>query len=97
MKVSMTFVAALLIFLALLSSCTTLRLGTPVKASYSAWDQEAEKGADDQSAQEGWASRYVPGWKALSNLLPPPTDARKDWDKWMSPDRRHHRSGLPGE
>jgi len=97
MKVSMTVVAALLIFLAFLSSCTTLRLGTPVKASSSAWDQEAEKGADEENAQEGWASRYVPGWKRLSNLLPPPTEARKDWDKWMSQGSRHHRGGLPGE
>jgi hypothetical protein len=32
---------------------------------------------------EGWASKYIPGWKKLSGILPPPTDARRKWDQWQ--------------
>jgi len=32
--------------------------------------------------RESWASRHIPGWKAVGNFVPPPTEARKKWDEW---------------
>lgn len=66
---SIIAVAAVLTF-PFLTSCTTLRAGAPVKAGF-----EAE--------EPGWALRHIPGLKALSNLIPPPTDARLKWDEWQ--------------
>jgi len=60
----------IILFLFIASSCSSLRSGAPVKAGY-----EAEQG--------GWAERNIPGVKSLSNLLPPATDARKQWDSYQ--------------
>jgi hypothetical protein len=53
-----------------LTSCTTLHAGTPVKAAF-------------QEEESSWAVRYIPGLRTLSNLIPPPTDARIKWDNWQ--------------
>ena len=63
---SLLFVAALLA-MAFLSSCSGLRTGSPVKAGFDAED-------------EGWASRNIPGVRKLSDLIPPPSEARQKWD-----------------
>ncbi|MGO9568334.1 MAG: hypothetical protein ACLP5H_12405 [Desulfomonilaceae bacterium] len=59
------------------SSCSTLRSGNPVKAGY-----DVEKPAFD-AEEGGWVYRNVPGVKALSNLVPPPSEARTKWDEWQ--------------
>ncbi|MFH1114859.1 MAG: hypothetical protein V1792_13170 [Pseudomonadota bacterium] len=78
MKRCTVLVLAVALFLALTASCTSMRSLTAVKANYD-MDQE----------EDGWASRYIPGVKALSKLIPPPTDARKKWDdhyrRWNHP------------
>jgi hypothetical protein len=69
---------AAFVILPLATSCTSLRAPKLVKAGY-----EAEK-------EEAWASRYIPGASALSNLVPPPTDARTKWDEYQ---KRHDEGG----
>jgi hypothetical protein len=68
------------------SSCSTLRSGSPVKAGY-----DAEKPVFD-TEEGGWAYRNIPGVKALSNFVPPPTEARTKWDEWQK--KRQHPSDL---
>ena len=53
----------------LVSGCSTLNWATPAKASFEPGD-------------EGWASRYIPGVKALSDFVPKPTEARVQWDQY---------------
>jgi uncharacterized protein YceK len=67
----------------LLASCSTLRSAIPVKAGY-----DADKAGFDID-EEGWASRHIPGIKALSNFVPPPNEARTKWDDWQK--KRDHR------
>ena len=52
----------------LLPSCSAVKWAVPAKA-----------GADID--EESWALRYVPGLKALSDFIPPPTEARTQWDE----------------
>lgn len=61
---------AAIAILPLVTSCTTIRAGSPVKAGF-----EAE--------EPSWALRYIPGLKTLSDLIPPPTEARMKWDEWQ--------------
>jgi len=63
-------VAMLLVLVLLLTaSCTSLRSGKAVKAAY-------ETGESD-----GWVSRNIPGVKRLSEIIPPPNEARRQWDQ----------------
>jgi hypothetical protein len=67
----------------LVTSCTALSArpaGKPVPAGY-----EPDK--------PGWAEKYVPGLKRVSNLLPPPTEARLKWDERM---KRQQNTGPEG-
>lgn len=68
MKIMSMVAVAALMALPLLTSCTTLQVGTPVKAGY-----EVE--------QPSWPVRYIPGLKTLSDLVPPPNEARLKWDE----------------
>lgn len=52
----------------LLPSCSAVKWAVPAKA-----------GSDMD--EESWALRYVPGLKALSDFIPPPTEARTQWDE----------------
>jgi hypothetical protein len=74
---------SIILSLLLLASCTTLRSGIPVKAGF-----DAEKPGFDID-DEGWASRNIPGVRALSNLIPPPNEARTKWDDWQK--KKNHR------
>ncbi len=65
--ISLVSVAAVMALI-LLTSCSTLRVGSPVKAGY-----EVE--------EPSWALRYIPGLKAISDLIPPPNEARTKWDE----------------
>ena len=63
----------------LLPSCSAVKWAVPAKA-----------GADMD--EESWASRYIPGVRAVSNIIPPPSEARVIWDErykkresWGSP------------
>lgn len=76
--------------LLLISSCSTLRVGTAVKASYKADKPAPHQAADDGDLDEGWALRYVPGLKALARVIPPPTEGRKKWDQEF--DRRYRQT-----
>lgn len=64
---------ALVLVLALLltSSCTSLRSGKAVKAIY------------EGNESDGWLSRNIPGVKRLSEIIPPPNEARRQWDQRM--------------
>lgn len=67
-----SFVARLIILIMILvvgASCSTLTTGSAVKAGF-------------ESEEESWLSRKIPGVKALSNMIPPPTDARLKWDQY---------------
>ena len=68
-----------LLALPFITSCTTLRAGTPVKAGY-------------EADEPGWALRYIPGLKTISDLIPPPNEARTKWDEWQ---RERGGSGEP--
>lgn len=72
-------VAALtaLVILPLASSCTALRSGVPVKAAF---DSPAKTGI--QVEEQSWASRYIPGVRAISQIVPEPSEARVKWDEW---------------
>ncbi len=62
---------AAIALLPLLTSCTALGPGKAVKAGF------------ELQEEEGWASRYIPGVRAISKFVPPPTEARLEWDKRM--------------
>jgi hypothetical protein len=69
MKQASLIGASLLVALIFLSSCSSLRSGNAVQAAF-------ETGSD------GWVTKHVPGAKTLSNLIPPPNEARTNWDRW---------------
>ncbi|MBM3299644.1 MAG: hypothetical protein FJY85_06800 [Deltaproteobacteria bacterium] len=75
MRLLRTTLLASALILPLAVSCTNLRAPSVVKAGY-----EAE-------TEESWASRYLPGVRTLSRLVPPPTDARTQWDEYQ---RKRH-------
>jgi len=54
--------------LLVLSSCSAVKWATPATAG---------SDMDDES----WASRYIPGVRAVSNFIPPPTEGRILWDE----------------
>ncbi|MCA1960992.1 MAG: hypothetical protein LDL33_09355 [Desulfomonile sp.] len=66
------------------SSCATLRVGSPVKATYKADKSAPNPAADPLEPDEGWAVRYIPGLRALSRALPEPTEGRKKFDREMN-------------
>jgi len=69
MRLPLAFVLLLLCALPFMASCSALRSGNPVPAGY-----EADK--------QAWTSKYIPGYKSVSQFIPPPSDARTDWDRW---------------
>ncbi len=77
-KTSVLSLCALFLVL-LLSSCSALN-----------WGKAAKAGLDSEVDDPGWAARNVPGLGRLGRALPPPTKARKDWD------RRHRESRRKG-
>jgi hypothetical protein len=90
------FVAALtgLVILPLTTSCTAIRSAVPVKASF-----DAPAKASMPSEGQGWASRYIPGVRQISNLLPEPSEARVKWDEYYKKKSDHWRpsavNGIP--
>jgi hypothetical protein len=84
MKISTVLAAILVLVLALLTSCATLRLSNPLKVTPVVKEGEPHRAAYQAASEEGWAARYIPGWKKLSDLIPPPNEARKDWDQWLN-------------
>ncbi|MCX5860688.1 MAG: hypothetical protein WCG29_00240 [Desulfomonile sp.] len=69
-----------LVVLPFLTSCSGLRSGnTAVKASFEA------------NENDGWMTRKIPGMKTLSDLIPPPNEARMKWDQ-----RNRRQSDLTG-
>ncbi len=52
----------------LLASCSAVKWAVPA-------------GAGPDMDEESWASRYIPGVKAASNLIPGPSEARIQWDE----------------
>lgn len=52
-----------------LTSCASTGAATFTKAGF------------EQEDNQGWASKYLPGVSLLSKLLPPPTEARLEWDE----------------
>jgi hypothetical protein len=65
----------------LLASCSTVKWAVPA-------------GAGTDMDDESWASQYIPGVRALSNFVPPPTEARIQWDEQYK--KRYH-SSSPGD
>jgi hypothetical protein len=68
MKLSVVILAVAVLVMPLLTSCSTLRTGNPLKAGYA-------------PEEEGWLSRNVPGIRKLSEVIPPPSEARQKWDE----------------
>lgn len=69
MKLFVARFAVLVMVTVLGTSCSTLSTSNAVKASF-------------DTEEESWLSRKIPGVKALSNMIPPPTDARLKWDQY---------------
>ena len=65
----------------LIVSCAALHPGAMVKAAFNTEGKEPPEAVAHEPEREGWAARNVPGWKAASGLFPPPTEARKKWDR----------------
>jgi hypothetical protein len=79
-------VAALtaLVILPLASSCTAVRPGVPIKAAF---DSPARTGVPMEN--QGWASKYIPGVRAISKAFPEPSEARVKWDEWYKKKNGH--------
>lgn len=69
MRLPHLFVLLTISLMLLISSCTAMGPGKAVKAGF------------EMQEEEGWASRYIPGVRAVSKFIPPPTEARIEWDK----------------
>lgn len=88
MRTVALFPLVVVILLPLFVSCSALRSGAPVKASFSLDDPDFKTNDFKSAAEAGsgppapsWAARYIPGWKWISDAIPPPTDARIKWDE----------------
>ena len=66
--------------LLLFSSCVHLKTGDAVKAGYNIDSEPSRAAFNPRETKDGWASRYIPGWKAINRLIPPPNEARRKWD-----------------
>ncbi len=84
MKIFSVLALAVILALAFLGGCSSFRPGMFVKAEYDAEAKASVQPAAVENEEEGWASRYIPGWKRVSALIPPPTEARKEWDRTYS-------------
>jgi uncharacterized protein YceK len=84
MKILCVVAMASLMALPLFSSCSSLRSGTAVKAGYDVEEKIPDRATNQVSADQGWAAKYIPGWKAVGNFLPEPTEARTNWDNWAA-------------
>jgi hypothetical protein len=65
-----------LVILPFIASCSALRTGNAVPAAY-------------ESDKPGWASKYIPGVKSISEIVPPPSEARTNWDRWYEKRNGH--------
>jgi hypothetical protein len=81
MKLISVLSAALILSLPLLTSCSTLNWSSAAKSGPAV---EAEAEDDERS----WAERNIPGWEALLKRIPPPTEARKKWDRQQNKRRQ---------
>lgn len=63
------FLLVALLSIPLLNACSSLRSGHAVPAGY-----ETEKKSP--------ITKYLPGGQTISNFLPPPSEARTNWDRW---------------
>ncbi|MEW6349652.1 MAG: hypothetical protein AB1646_11370 [Thermodesulfobacteriota bacterium] len=61
---------------------TEKREKAPEKAEAPPADQTLLAEQIAPATQASWASRHIPGWRALTAYLPPPTDARMKWDEY---------------
>jgi hypothetical protein len=59
-----------------------------VKAGYDVEEKIPDRASDKLGAEDGWAARHIPGWKAVGNILPEPTEARMNWDSWAAKKHR---------
>lgn len=82
MRLSSLLLLGALCSLPLLSSCATTGTADFIKAGF------------EEEEPEGWASRYIPGVKTLSKLIPPPSEARIKWDEQQ---KRLHGRALDRE
>jgi hypothetical protein len=84
MKALSVFVAVLFLCLPLITACSTLRSGTAVKAAADSKNDWLAIASEGMEPRDGWAARHIPGWKAVSDFIPKPTEARKEWDQWKN-------------
>ncbi|MBI4962090.1 MAG: hypothetical protein HY913_02325 [Desulfomonile tiedjei] len=82
MKLPSALLFLIIATLPFMTSCSALRSGNPVPAGY-----DADK--------QGWVSKYIPGAKSVSNFIPPPSEARTNWDRWY--DKRNDSWKTRGE
>jgi hypothetical protein len=93
MNVLRILVVTALTALPFVSSCSSLGPGTAVKAGFSNTAGPSDRRAAMPDPDEGWAERYIPGWKKLNDSLPPPTEARTKWDQWRDRKPGHSEGG----
>lgn len=61
------------------SCSSTLSSVSAVKAGY-------------ENEKSGWISRNIPSLEKLSNMIPPPTEARTKWDETQKKQREGNRT-----
>ncbi|MCL5122926.1 MAG: hypothetical protein M1511_00215 [Deltaproteobacteria bacterium] len=61
-------------YVALLSSCSSVQTSALRPAGY-------------ENEKTGWIQRNLPSLEKLSNMIPPPTDARNKWDEMQNKQR----------
>lgn len=69
MKLFVARFAVLMMIAVLGSSCSTLTASSAVKASF-------------DSEEDSWLAKKIPAVKSLSNMIPPPSEARLKWDQY---------------
>lgn len=69
MRISSAVLVVAILTVPFVTSCASTGTATFMKAGF------------EQEDKEGWASKYLPGGSFLSKLLPPPTEARLEWDE----------------
>jgi len=97
MKALSVLVAVLFLSFPLFTACSTLRCGTAVKAAAGSKNDWAAIASEGMQPRDGWAARNIPGWKGVSDFIPKPTEARKQWDRQKNRNRFPWADELAGD
>lgn len=87
MRTHIIALIGLVLACSLVVSCTALRSGSAVKAGFSAQQGPDEAIPPDRLSDDGWADRWIPGWKKAGKIIPEPSESRRKWDERMKRNR----------